>query len=133
MTTRAGVSTKPSPPRDLLIAGVLFAIATLVACSFAAVIVYVVGYTSGYNDAQKLPCDVEPKVIYRRGVDTHSPEELRRIAGARERMEKVTSNPTAKVLAGMLATAAITWLAAHNAAPPQVVAPAPIAIDAGAP
>lgn len=30
-----------------------------------------------------------PIVVYRRGVDTHSPEELRRIANGRARMAKV--------------------------------------------
>ena len=30
------------------------------------------------------------------------------------RLDKVTSNPTVKVLAGMIATAAVTWLATHG-------------------
>lgn len=30
------------------------------------------------------------------------------------KLDKVTSNPTVKVLAGMAATAALTWLAAHG-------------------
>lgn len=89
MTSRAGVSTRPTPPRDLVVAGVIFAIGFIVACTFVAVIVYTVGYASGYNDAQKLPCSTEPKVIYRRGVDNYSPVELRRLASARERMGKI--------------------------------------------
>jgi hypothetical protein len=42
-------------------------------------------------------------------------EKVDKLLGIGERLEKVTKNPTIKVLAGMLATAAITWLAAHNA------------------
>ena len=49
-----------------------------------------------------------------------------------EKLEKVTKNPTAQVLAGMLATAAITWLAAHNAAPPPVPQLATPVLDGGA-
>lgn len=55
-----------------------------------------------------------------------------------ERMEKVTKNPTVKVLGGMLATAALTWLASHGGSvlPTKPEAPPPVYItlptDAGA-
>lgn len=90
MTSRAGVSTKPTPPRDLVVAGVIIAAVLAILFSMAAVIIYTVGYASGTADAEKVRCEtVAPKVVYRRGIDTLSPVELRRLASARERMEKV--------------------------------------------
>ena len=71
-----------NPPRipDVLIA--------LVGIAGSLLILLLVAYDYGHKQGKREGMAADncaPIVVYRRGVDTHSPEELRRIARFRER------------------------------------------------
>lgn len=91
------------------------------------------------REASQVDMEQDAQLAQERAAREALAAKVDKLVGIGERLEKVTSNPTVKVLAGMLATAALTWLASHGgsllqappAAPPAVVyvtAPA----DAGA-
>ena len=71
-----------NPPRlgDIAVAaiGVIGSLAILI------LVAYDVGHKHGKREGMAAD-NCAPIVVYRRGVDTHSPEELRRIARFRER------------------------------------------------